>query len=342
MANLSMANVSNIRPLLESIGETGPYNLTEINGGFNNRTFRLDTGKKRYLLKEYFRDDKDPRDRLGTEYNFCNFATTHGVDGVAKALACDSSLGVGLYEFIEGVDCGPKDVSLARVLEAAHFFRKLNEKKGNQAAKDLGNASEACFSLDSHLVCVSQRIECLAGIPLINKTDERVSAFARKNLGNQLQDIRKIIERSGLPDKIAAYESCLSASDFGFHNMLIDNKGSLRFVDFEYAGWDDPAKMVCDFFCQPRVPVPIKWVEVFIEESLTGHFWTGNVRKRVKLLYPLYRLKWCCIILNEFLPTGSGRRAFSSNSLTNEGQKLAKLEAAEKYLGATASLGKIN
>ena len=25
------------------------------------------------------------------------------------------------------------------------------------------------------------------------------------------------------------------------------------FIDFEYAGWDDPSKLICDFFCQPAV-----------------------------------------------------------------------------------------
>src|SRR5690606_1492036 len=39
----------------------------------------------------------------------------------------------------------------------------------------------------------------------------------------------------------------LSPSDFGFHNMLRRDDGSLAFIDFEYFGWDDPAKLAADF-----------------------------------------------------------------------------------------------
>jgi thiamine kinase-like enzyme len=40
----------------------------------------------------------------------------------------------------------------------------------------------------------------------------------------------------------------LSPSDFGFHNIIVISDWMLKFIHFEYAGWDDPAKMVCDFF----------------------------------------------------------------------------------------------
>ena len=48
----------------------------------------------------------------------------------------------------------------------------------------------------------------------------------------------------------------VSPSDFGFHNALRTEDGRLAFLDFEYAGWDDPAKLVCDFELQPAVPAP--------------------------------------------------------------------------------------
>ena len=32
-------------------------------------------------------------------------------------------------------------------------------------------------------------------------------------------------------------ERCISPSDFGFHNALVDERGIVRFLDFEYSGW---------------------------------------------------------------------------------------------------------
>ena len=41
--------------------------------------------------------------------------------------------------------------------------------------------------------------------------------------------------------------------------------GSFVFIDFEYYGWDDPAKMIADFYLQPAVPVPYEYRETFFE-----------------------------------------------------------------------------
>ena len=51
-------------------------------------------------------------------------------------------------------------------------------------------------------------------------------------------------------------ELILSPSDFGFHNTLLASDGALKFFDFEYAGWDDPAKTAADFLRQPRHYIP--------------------------------------------------------------------------------------
>jgi hypothetical protein len=323
---------------LASIGETEPYTLTEIHGGFNNRSFRVDTGEKRYLLKKYFRDGQDSRDRLGAEYGFCKFASTLGVGGVAKPYACNADEGIGLYEFIEGVDCRPEDVTHQRVLEAANFYKRLNEHRDCLAAKKLGKASESCFSIEEHLRCVSQRVTQLAAIPTDNPLDQRAVRFAQESLATRVREVEEAYSRIGLPGPVGINEYSLSPSDFGFHNMLIYHGGSLRFVDFEYAGWDDPAKMVADFFCQPRIPVPVGWMNAFVEEAIGGQTWADGAMQRIQLLYPLYRVKWCCIIMNEFLPEGNRRRAFSTNQTTLEERKLAKLEVANNYLANTPEL----
>jgi tyrosyl-tRNA synthetase len=40
------------------------------------------------------------------------------------------------------------------------------------------------------------------------------------------------------------------------HHLACIKPQLARFLDFEYAGWDGPAKLVCDFFCQPALPAP--------------------------------------------------------------------------------------
>ena len=61
----------------------------------------------------------------------------------------------------------------------------------------------------------------------------------------------------------------MSPSDFGFHNALATPGGRLVFIDFEYAGWDDPAKLANDFFCQPAVPVDARFYDDFVARAMT-------------------------------------------------------------------------
>ena len=62
----------------------------------------------------------------------------------------------------------------------------------------------------------------------------------------------------------------LSPSDFGFHNALRRPDGRVVFLDLEYFGWDDPAKMISDFLLHPaleRFYPPSK--RIVIPERLT-------------------------------------------------------------------------
>jgi hypothetical protein len=134
-----------------------------------------------------------------------------------------------------------------------------------------------------------------------------------------------------LHTELSRRDRCISPSDFGFHNALVDPEGHLRFIDFEYAGWDDPAKMVCDFFCQPAVPVPMDFYDKLVESVVSGLDRPDEHSQRISLLMPVYRVKWCCIMLNDFLPWGGDRRRFTRSG---EGvqEKAEQLEKARRAL----------
>ena len=55
-----------------------------------------------------------------------------------------------------------------------------------------------------------------------------------------------------------------------FHNIIFrDNKA--HFIDFEYAGWDDPGKLFCDLILQPDHNIPIKYIsllDLFVENYI--------------------------------------------------------------------------
>jgi hypothetical protein len=329
--------VSLINKLLAEIGVAGDADLRELQGGANNRVYRLDRDGSAYLLKSYFRDRQDPRDRLNTEYNFSQFAWTHGVNQIARPLAKDSKEGIGLYEFIEGRQCSPVDVTKSRVEEAGQFFCDLNVYRSEVMARELKPASEACFSVSDHIRCVASRVVRLGGVEIENDLDRAAVQFINDELTPAWELVTAQVRASRIKDSFDQEQVCLSPSDFGFHNALLGRDQRLRFIDFEYAGWDDPAKMICDFFSQPRVPVRAKWAEGFMETAMSDQPWADAVIQRVRVLRPLYRVKWCCIMLNEFLPVGKRRRRFSVSSISLEEAKTQQLKASNEYLQKTFS-----
>jgi hypothetical protein len=133
-------------------------------------------------------------------------------------------------------------------------------------------------------------------------------------------------------------EHCVSPSDFGFHNVLVGEDDRLSFLDFEYAGWDDPAKLVCDFFWQPRFPVPLALREPFVRSVLAFSREIAFHRERVHLLDPLFGLKWCCILLNPFLPQWEVRHAFAAPSGDLEQLRRTRLKNARQYLDRATAM----
>ena len=123
----------------------------------------------------------------------------------------------------------------------------------------------------------------------------------------------------------------MSPSDFGYHNALRTKKG-LVFFDFEYAGWDDPAKVVGDFFSQVEIPAPLGALKRFANAVASIHGDPASILHRINLLCPLYRIKWCCIVLNEFLPMDADRRAFAQGQANNRKQE--QLGKAVKLLSS--------
>ena len=319
---------------LGTVGFTDP-----LDGGKNNRVYRVATGGGHVLLKSYFRHPDDPRDRLGTEFAFARFAWDHGVRCIPQPLACDPAGGLGLFEFVVGRRLNAGEVAADHVTQALDFFVALNYSKADAAA--LPNGSEACFSLEDHFRTIARRVERLKAIEPKTELDREAVEFvggqffpvaalafdtARRQLDAQNLDIETSLDSAN---------RCLSPSDFGYHNALLAaSDGKLRFLDFEYAGWDDPSKLVGDFFCQPTAPAPMSEFERFartVAEAMPDpelHY------TRAKLLLPIYRVKWVCILLNDFLPVGGSRRAFAGAGAEQESRKAAQLAKARAAVKA--------
>lgn len=317
------------------------YHIREMPGTGNNRAFEVRTGERRYLLKEYFSHAKDPRDRLGTEFHFSQLLWDKGVTSIPEPIVSDPTHRLGLYQFIEGRPCTASDVTESRVREFLEFLTLVNRGARLGPAVKFPLGSEPCFSIEEHLSCIERRLERLSEIDQSDIQGAEASEFVNSTLlplwGKIKEHIASRARTQGfsLSHVLTQDERILSPSDFGFHNALITSAGTLVFLDFEYAGWDDPARTTSDFFCQPRIPVPRVLRPLFhaaIPSLLPN---PERYTLNSELIFPVYQIKWCCIILAEFLPVASERRSFAQGKEpleTRRARQLAKVIAIAKSI----------
>ena len=327
MSNLDRAAVEQLT-LAAGLGPV--QHLVPLTGGANNRVLRVETAAGPAIAKAYFRHPSDPRDRLGAEWAFARFAWAAGVRCVAQPLAVAPAAGLGLFAWLDGQAIA--EATPARVEQAGAFIRALNAARWRPLASRLPIASEACFSLAEHLATVGRRVEHLS-----TRAEPPAQDFARTELLPVWHQVRDFVRDSGwaLDGILPVTARCVSPSDFGFHNARERRDGTVDFLDFEYAGWDDPAKLICDFFCQPRVPVPRHWFDGFAEAIAASFPDPAAVVARARLLLPVYQVKWVCIRLNEFLPGGAQRRAFARPGEplgSRQARQLAEARAAVHQL----------
>jgi hypothetical protein len=324
-----------ISALFQKAGISGPAQVIEPLGlGGNNRAYRVETTGGVFAVKQYFSHAGDSRNRLLSEYAFLVYAAKSAPGMASAALACDYEHGVALYEFIDGVPFNPGKVTAEHVGVAAQFFSKLNDP-GYRSGAQLPLASEACFSILEHLNLIDIRLKKLARIEKKSQADCDALDLIMC-ISSQWQSLKASIENVAqeeslnLARPIEIDQRCISPSDFGFHNALLQPHGGVRFLDFEYAGWDDPAKMIGDFFSQLAVPIGIEHFERFTDICLAPFPRRDELLARACLLRPVYQVKWCCIALNVFLSVNLARRKFANPNLDEQTLKTAQLAKAQR------------
>lgn len=310
--------------------------LERLSGGANNRVFLVTADTDQWVLKQYYHHPNDPRDRFTAEHTFYSLIKQAGLSAAPESLGWDTTERLGLFTFISGRRLRLDEIDRAHVSAALDFVIQLNQQTDVATRQQLPLASEACFSLADHLACVDRRLTRLQQMAIHSAIDQEAANFIQGAMTSAWAEIKARIPQSESHQAESDYAAFASPSDYGFHNALLTSQGQLKFFDFEYAGQDDPAKLLCDFFCQPQLPVPrALWPEA-VSHLTQGLSLPSSFARRASDLLPVYQFKWCCIMLNEFLATERHRREFAESGENIETRKAARLAAARQSLAGLA------
>ncbi|MEM9400543.1 MAG: phosphotransferase [Verrucomicrobiota bacterium] len=295
---------------------------------------------KSYFAKVYSTDTDHSNDRLNQEWTFSRYVRSMGLQNIPAPIAIDKAHGIALYEFISGQHLKPEEFTASLLDEALSFHLALNENAhSNNSSNELPTAYDASFSLADYTDSVQKRMNRFDYILTNSTDDQKCKDFIINSLEPLWEQTKDHIQMAALKlgtpqnEKLADTDRCLSAADFGFHNMLIDTGGRAYFIDFEYAGWDDPARLICDFFHHPSFPVPTRYKKRFAEKALSylkNHQWHFE---RLANLEPLIQIKWICILLNPFLAIEpSGHHVHNPENKNIDDLKNQRLNQAEALL----------
>jgi hypothetical protein len=317
--------------------------IHRIKGGRNNQVFRIECagprGPAQYVAKHYFASPEDPRDRLGTEYGALQWLRSCGLDRIPAAVGIDQEARCAVYEFLPGTPASQHPASDRDVQEAVAFLADLRTLARQSGPNVAPAASEAHFSIDGVIQHVSGRAERLRSVPGEAPQSDALQRFMTSRFTPLADSLAawttEQIGRDGLSrdEDLPLPERTLSPSDFGFHNALRDGEGRLAFVDFEYFGWDDPAKTIADFLLHPGMDMTAAQRRAFAAGMTALFADAPQFKARARLLYPWFGLKWALILLNEYLPHHLGRRHFAGDADADRVHILReRLESAERML----------
>ncbi len=275
-------------------------------GGRNNQVYRVDlAGGESRLAKFYPQEQGSARDRLNSEFRSLGFLWRNQVVCVPEPLFTDTEARCGVFEYIQGDRIDSAGATRDDVDQTVQFVVQLNALHSQALITDLPTASDACFSFQELQATIDNRLQRLEGTAPDNP---ELADFLRGDFLPYYANVKDWVAQSAadldldMGELLPLDHRALSPSDFGFHNAIRRPDGRVAFVDFEYFGWDDPAKMISDYLLHPAQELGPDLRQRFLDGCLSSFKNWPGVAERIDLVYPLCGLKWCLLVLNEFLP----------------------------------------
>ena len=305
--------------------------ITEIEphvGQGNSQIFRILTAKNhQFALKVYPNLVHDTRPRLVTETSAYELLKKSG--WTPQVVAADEEMNIALFEWVDGVPISTVTDSLIdQCLLFSAYLKKVYCRVGHGHAP----ASEACLS---RLACAGQIEERIKKLRLIENHELR---YALDTVIVPLSNETMAWSERNWPgsdsvETLRENQQTLSPSDFGLHNAVKVADGSVRFLDFEYFGRDDPVKLAADFAWHPAMSLSRAHKRRWITGVLALFGDTDTVRQRFRAAWPLFGIRWALILLNEYLDDGWKKRRNARATLQGQRERYQKqqLEKSLKF-----------
>lgn len=267
-----------------------------ITGGANNALYCVTVGGEHFACKLCVNDG---RERAKREYGALRILEATGLDVAPQPLWLDESCTVVsyptvAYQWMSGSPLGPELTSqqLTALIESLQHIHGV--RPGDLAGYELADAWFHWFDFEPYL---DELHGLLAehGPWLIHAERRGRELYAR--LGRLVEGCAQVVARSDADPHRAQVPQRLCRVDPGLANALWCDDGRLRWVDWEYSGWGDPALELADL----RWHVSLEELSPAEHDRLRDGYLrpAGDVgfEKRLAVWDRLISTRWACLIL---------------------------------------------
>ena len=275
--------------------------LLGLAGGGRHAVFKVSDGSRCAVLKRHGKPATNAElDSFERELACHEFVAEHAPQSCPAIIGSDAASRSLLFAWVEGAKLGSESVDKAAVARMAEFLKLINTPPAKNAAEfhSLPSASEAGLTPREHLLTTRRRIARLLEAPDRSAVVAEMKTFVATRVVPSV-DRWEVATGSDFLSQSAI--PVFSPSDFGFHNVLVDESGRFIFIDFEHAGWDDAAKLCADFLIQPECVLPRELRLGFLDGIARDKAFADDLAERTLTLLPLQAAKWTLIVLNPFV-----------------------------------------
>ncbi len=295
-----------------------PKKIKVLGNPGNNKINRvtLENGKE-YVVKRYLSHAANCQTRMKADFGHLKALWTVGFRNIPQPIFSHDHHAV--FSFVEAKPL--KKIEENEINQVLDFLYALNDCQVKLHALTKLPASDSRNCPLDYLSHINKRWKKIAEGCLTETWGKEVISF----LKNQLSPVRDYLEKkfykdldcNGIDPKknLTMDQLFFSPSDFGFHNILADEEGMLFFFDFEYSGWDDPAKLIADFFHHvgQKVPWEFKWH--LLNKFASKRALDPEFLQRWNIVVDLVGLEWILIVLNIADPKEMQRKQFARPGL---------------------------
>ena len=273
--------------------------VSPLTGGANNHLFRCVASDRAIVVKRYREQNFGAEvTRRQAEVAFLRHAAAVAPAYVPQLLASHETLEMIAMSAIDGMSYEVGQRVGAEDLGAAiAFYRALNSDRGRIGAYPIP-AREGFLSIAEHLCHVEGRLSRLRTehLPIeVRAPAQRVLDCLTKAFDALVDNFQASTSKEIFCAALDPGFRQVSPGDFGFHNAIRVQAGPV-FMDFEYAGKDDPAKTLADFFLQPKVPIDPAAFDP-VADAFALNVPADYLKGRARVLGRVLSIKWKSIIL---------------------------------------------